>query len=559
MKAHAPVPEHPYPWPWSIYLGGAAALWLGASQIAPLGQQGDSLATVGTITAAVLGTKLTHRGWQAYAFARRLKKARNAFGKVGKAQGRSRLATTQETKKAGMHNPGGLFLGAMEGSDLWHNGEGSAFIFAPPGTGKTVCSVIPQLLTTHQDRDRRPSSVFVLDLTGELYAVTARAMRGQGYEVFAVAPWHEQMSAELKIPITDTGFNPLNIQLGSGVREQCDQIARFLHPTPPNTSASSEYFIDFAQMILSFGLLVLVQRSDLSQLNLPALRRLLMSSTEELEKTLAEMTQCTDFNGAISQYANKLVSTKLDAPEEWSGAINTATKALRIYSDGTPLAGHVSTTAGFDFRNIKRGLKPKCVYLMIPPELVGTQSAWLNLVISTAIEQMGSDRTNKRVICLLDEFANAGYLPNLIKALGLYRKQGLQFAFYAQTMSQIKRLYGQEGVTDMLAMCECIQAFGIRDPETLKMLSELSGQTTIKDVSTNFRADLRGTTQTDYTATASSQSQPLLRPDDIRTMPEEKQLIFWKNLPPILADKVSYLNRRAWRKRADPNPYYRKD
>ena len=454
-----------------------------------------------------------------------------------------------------MDSLGGFFLGALNGQDLYHPGEGSAFVFAPPGAGKGVCSVIPQFLLPHFDQRGRPVSLLALDLKGEIYSVTARRMRELGCEVVAIAPWAEKMSRELGIPIMDAGFNPTLLTPGPDIKDEAELRAELLLPGSQRTSNSAEYFLDYGRSILAWGLMVLARQGDPKRMNLVELRSLLMQRPEEFEKLLAESCVCDDFGGAIKQYANKLVSTKLDAPEEWSGAINTATKALRIYDDFGPLGRSVSAINGFKFERIKN--KPTCVYLIIPAERLATHANWLNLTLSVAIEQMALDRTNQRVLVVLDEFCNAGYLPGVLKAMGLYRSQGLQFAFYAQTASQIRRLYGEDGLRDFLGMSEVIQAFGVRDPETLRMLSELAGQDTVKEFSQNLQPDLMAGVHLGFSSGAMNQGRPLIRPEDIRTLPDDKQLIFYRNLPPFLADKVSYLSRRAWRKYADQNPYYR--
>ena len=61
----------------------------------------------------------------------------------------------------------GFALGRMpEGGFLRYDGEGSLFTIAPPGSGKTQCQVIPNLLTY-------TGSAIVLDVKGECYQSTA--------------------------------------------------------------------------------------------------------------------------------------------------------------------------------------------------------------------------------------------------------------------------------------------------------------------------------------------------------------------------------------------------
>ena len=516
-------------------------------------------AGIGSLLSSILGIIYLLRSVEVYEVNRRIKKARHIFSAIKKTQGSSHFASTKDTKKAGMHPSGGIFLGSLDGKEIYHHGEGSVFVFAPPGSGKGTCSVVPQLLQIHTDPKGRPVSLFCLDVKGENYAVCSKRLRQLGYDVICIAPWAQKMSRELGITINDAGFNPLMdlLTAGEDTKDLADLISSLLLPGSAKDNSSSEYFLDFGRSINAWGLLVLAERGDPLQINLSHLRKLLMSPPEELDELLTQASQSNAFNGALSQYAHKLINTKCDAPEEWSGAINTATKALGIYDDYGPMGKHVSVINGFDFSTIKS--KPTCVMLMIPSERTKTHASWLNLVMSYAIERMGQDRTNKRVICLFDEFFSIGiYMPNILRALGLYRGVGLIFLFYAQTASQASRIYSETGFRDFLGMCDVIQAFGVRDPQVLKMLSELAGNDTVREYSSNMQPDVMGSGQhIGFSANASSQGRAIIRPEDIRTLPDDKQLVFYKNLPPILMDKVSYLNHPKWRKYASPNPYYR--
>lgn len=541
-----------------LNLAAAAGCGYGAYALWQMNLAGHNAAGIGALVAAALGLRLLFRSMDAYGYRRRVRRAMRAALRKSDTHGRSRWGNRQDTRSAGMHTPGGFLLGAMGKQLVYHHGEGSIWCYAPPGTGKTVGSVIPNLLFKHTDQDGRFVSMKVLDLTGEIYAVTARRMRELGYNVVAVSPWADMMGRELGIEIADAGFNPTLplIDAGEDTKDLAEMLGTLILPGQHQMSESASYFLDFGRSINVWGLMVLAKYGDPRRMNLVELRRLLMSAPAELDEILAVTSQSDAFGGALKQYADKLIQTKLNAPEEWSGAINTATKALNIYDDFGTLGRHVSATEGFQFTTIKD--RPTCAYLMIPPERVASHAAWLNLAMSSSIEQIARSRNNRRVICLYDEFANAGYLPNVLKALGLYRKAGLQFAFYSQTASQIRRLYGDDGLRDFMGMCEVVQAFGTRDPQTLRMLSELAGQDTVKEFAQNLNPDLQtGGQNFGFSAGASNQARALIRPEDIRTLPDDKQLVFYRNMPPLLMDKLNYLKRKGWRRWADPNPYYR--
>ena len=87
-------------------------------------------------------------------------------------------------------------------------------------------------------------------------------------------------------------------------------------------------------------------------------------------------------------------------------------------------------------------------------------------------------------------------------------------------------------------------------------MSGLAGNKTNADGNQTVRESTNGLPELSFGG--SYRSEPLLRPEDIRQMPDDKALLLYKNAPPFLVDKINYLTDRNFRGLADPNPYYRK-
>ena len=80
--------------------------------------------------------------------------------------GSARWATAREIARAGLRSTQGVFLGAIEGQYLRHEGPQHVMAFAPTRSGKGVGLVVPTLLTW-------PASVVVHDIKGENWQLTA--------------------------------------------------------------------------------------------------------------------------------------------------------------------------------------------------------------------------------------------------------------------------------------------------------------------------------------------------------------------------------------------------
>lgn len=520
--------------------------WL-AFYLWPISQQGHDGAAIGAALSGLLAIQQSTAAlfsWERRARRRRIEK--RAL-KRGEGHGQARWATIKDVRKAGMLHKDGLFLGRLGRRDLHYPGETSLLTIAPPGAGKGVCFAVPTLLRTRH-------SMIVTDPKGELYAMTARHREEKlGQRVIALAPWADKMGEELDIPIIDHGFNPLSIiRDGPDAKDDAELVASLLLPGKAKMNASDEFWNDGGQTLLSAFILYLKQRYNTIDLSL--LRASLLAAPEVLFETLCAMAECEAFGGSLREYGGKLLGTLKNAPQQFEGAMGSAQKALRIYDNAGPLAKHVSH-GEIDFAALKD--EPTTIYLIIPNERAVTHAAWLNLVISLAIELVGRDRSSRKVTFLLDEFCNLGYLPNVLRGMAQYRSQGVQPWLICQQISQLDRLYGIEGRREIMGMAEIVNVFGAWEPDTIKLLSSWLGNTTLRQFSQSVTPQIEGG-QFGFNVNASDHGAPLMRPEDIRTMPTDEQLIFFRNLPPIRAHKVSYLTRRAWRRAADPNPYHRK-
>ncbi len=465
-------------------------------------------------------------------------------------EGKAQWASLADVKQQGMTQDTGLFLGQLDGREIYYPGETHLLTIAPPGAGKGTCIVIPTLL-------KYGGSVIVTDPKGELFAITARHRQNRlGHRIVVLCPWAKKLSEELGIEIPDHGFNPLTlIQPGPDIKDEAEMISSLLLPGHANMKADDEFWLEGGQSILTAFLLYLKsQEQKVGKLTLPLLRQYLHLAPPELSAVLYGMSQDDSFGGCIREYGGKLLGTWERSPGQFQGVLGSAQKALRIYDSVSPLGYHVSS-GDIDFKALKH--EPTTIYVIMPSDRAHTHAPWLNLVMSLAIELVGRDRSNRRVLFLLDEMANMGYMPNILRGMAQYRGQGLQVWSIIQQLSQLEKLYGKAGSNQFVGTCELINIFGVWDPETIEFISKWVGQTTVRNFTYNVSKMTNPSDVADVNYSAADKALTLVRPEDIRTMSESEELIFYRNLAPIRARKVHYHTHREWREWADPNPYRR--
>lgn len=510
-------------------------------------QAGNDLAAIGAVVLCLLSCMQVLKGFAAWFRRARDCKMERQAAKTARQHGEACWAILKDVKKAGMLDREGLFLGDLKGRDIYYPGETHLLTIAPPGAGKGVCFAVPNLL--HSSR-----SMIVADPKGELWAMTGKHREEiLGHKVIVLCPWAEKMSEELGLDIPDHGFNPFSgMRGGPDLKDEIELRSNFLLPGKPNMNASSDFFNDGGQSLLTGVTMELASKH--SSFDLPMLRRRVMQPPEQMFDMLDSMAESDAFGGSLREIGGQLLGALKNAPQQFEGILGSAQKALRIYDSTGPLAKHVSHGT-IDFSAMKD--TPTTVYLIMPSDRASTHAAWLNLVISLAIELVGRDRSNRKVLFLLDEFANLGFLPSISRGMAQYRGQGVQVWAIIQQLSQLERLYGREGMRDFLGMSEIVNTFGVWEPDTLNVLSKWLGSMTVRQFGQSITPALDGG-RFGFNYSASDMGAPLMRPEDIRTMPQDEQLIFYRNLPPIRAKKISYLERKSLRKFANLNPYHRK-
>jgi type IV secretion system protein VirD4 len=527
-----------------VYWSGSALSALVTRNWWHKGQLGSDWYAAGALLTAYFSVKGLFNGFKARDQQGDLRRIQEGLAKVSDQFGKAKWATNKDTAAAGLERDGGLVLGDLNGKMLNYHGPGSLITCAPPRSGKGVSLVIPNLLTYR-------GSVIVLDPKAELYFTTARHRKEVlGQRVIALCPWADKFGSEFGIPIRDNPFNPLScLKRGPDVKDDCDMIASLLLPGKQTASETEDFWLQSGKDILVGTMLHKISRDG--KVTLPALRQALYLTAPETAVLLAEMAQNTDFAGAISEYGKKLSSVFGAAPKQWQGQVATAQKALSIYDSFSPLGRHTAD-GEIDWQSLKED--PTTIYLMIPSDRLGSHSAWLNLVLSVAIEMVARNRTDKKVLFLMDEFANLGVMPSVLRALTLYPGQGVQIWAVIQELAQLERLYGKDGLQQFLGAASVINSFNTNDYNTAKIFSDWIGERTFRDMGVTT-----GTDPADQSAKTSmgysDKGGCLIRPEEIRMMAPDEQIILTRNVPPIRARKIKYYEHPDMRDLADANPY----
>ena len=252
--------------------------------------------------------------------------------------------------------------------------------------------------------------------------------------------------------------------------------------------------------------------------------------------------------------ALKIIASKLygmhtaGAGAQLTGIVSSATTALKIYDHDTYLAEHVSVQDGFRLADLK-GSEKLTIFVVCPPDhLVGDDRKWLNLTLSLMAQAVGKPGKAQETLLLIDEFPALGYLPNLFGALEQFREAGIRGHLIAQNPGQIIRLYGPDGLRELLGICETKQFFNTTDFQQAQLISSMMGERQIDNPAVNAEGE----------TSISLVGVPLFRPEEIFALPSHAQIIIRRGLRPIMASVFPYFLRPEWIPLVDPNPYREK-
>lgn len=429
-----------------------------------------------------------------------------------------------------------LLLGEefREHTPLTYNGEDHILTVAPPGSGKTVGVVIPNLVTCK-------NSMVVTDAKGG--SITAQTMRYRrdvlDQKIIILNPWRAEVKNNIGQDLDDTGFNPLgHLKAGDpSLIDNAETLAEMICPTPHD--ARDKSWTKSAADVLT-GLMLFMVHSDEYACTLPELFRLVRCVDDDSWPDLIDrMGEIKTFD--LAPYTATIRET-IVSEKQWAGVFQAMNSALAPYSPGKPLADHVAKN---DFNPAFLKTENVTIYLIVPAKRRAKNAAWLALVIALLADAVGEIGEARRVVFLCEEFANLGYMPTIGQAMGEYREAGFQAHLIIQNTQQLETIYGPKKAQEIIKHCGIRQYFGVDSEDEARMLERTMGTFTSASSSANASG-----------ASISFHGEPLMRAQDILDLPKGMQIIISRGeVPPILAYIRPYFTDAEMLPKVDPNPY----
>jgi type IV secretion system protein VirD4 len=444
----------------------------------------------------------------------------------------------------------GILLGKHPNKDefLASYGQTFAMLAAPPGSGKGVGIIIPNLLTY-------PDSVVVNDPKFENWNLTSGFRKKCGHECYRFSP--ELLDTHRWNPLLGLRTDPL-YRLGDA-----RTMAAVIY-TPDNPKNAG--FFKKAGDIFSALILFLMETPELP-FTLPQMYEI-VSLGEELSSWVDETIRARGKTAALSSECIRELSNITSEAKSKSGwPIVSSILKERLSVFGEKTTAYAVSGSDFDFRDLRR--KKMSVYFSVTMNSLTKYGPLMNLFFSQAIrdnanelpeqggnEPDGSLTLKYQTLFVLDEIAVMGVLDVMRTAPALMRGYNIRFLVVFQNKAQLRdaNMYGREGADAIMEAFHIEIAFAPSDTSTAKEYSERLGNTTVIEFSFS---DARGR---ERTKNSSRQPRALMLPQEIKDMPYDRELLFIqgsRQSKPIqvLARKIFWYEEPALKARAGlPKP-----
>lgn len=436
---------------------------------------------------------------------------------------------------------------------LAYAGENNIVTIAPAGSGKGAAAVIPTLLSCTE-------SMFVLDVKGENWFVTAPARQAMGHEVVLIDPfniWGDDDQLGHHAP-PSAQFNPL-ADLHPDQKRFISQIES-LTAAIITAEGKEPHWTNRARQLLSciIAHVCCDDERDLGHNTLPHVRYVLGLPDNDFAAWLA-LAYKTSTVSLVRDNAGSFILTipgkpKADGtPGEDSYTISKEVAAIRSTAVGQlGFLNHDGIRyflSGSSFRFEKLRTHPVTVFCMFPPDELDTYYRFARLMVQSFFNSLAKTpkQKDRRVLALLDEQAKLRHMEIIETSVALLRGYKVRIWSIFQDITQIKSIYGEAWET-FISNAGVVQIMTPNGATTADYFSKRTGTETITETRVAVSAPptrvqdpiVRGGTNT----SENSFGVPFLSPQDLYAMPRGTALLFIQGMAfPVLTTREDYFRQ----------------
>jgi type IV secretion system protein VirD4 len=450
------------------------------------------------------------------------------FKKAESIHGNAKWASEKDVKKMGLKAKRGVLLGTHRGKFLIADDYQHILLFAPTGSGKGVGFVIPNLLFW-QD------SVIVHDIKLENYELTSGYRKNKLHQKTFL--WN---------PADPDGishcYNPMDwISKKPGkMVDDVQKIANFLLP-------EQEFWQNEGRSLL-VGVMLYLLADDSKPSTLGEVVRTLRNDDVVYNLAVILDTMGKDIHPV--SYMN--IAAYLQKPDKERGSVtSTANSSLELWAN--PLIDKTTATSDFNLNDFKK--EKHTLYIGLTPDNISRLKPLMGIFYQQAASfftaKMPRPDEKIGVLMMMDEFPTLGKLEQFQAGIAYFRGYRVKLFLIIQDTQQLKGIYEEAGMNSFLSNSTYRITFAANNMETANLISQLIGNKTAVQVSSNKPKylDLNPGARNLH---ISHTQRALLLPQEVIQLPRDDQIILIESQPPIKSKKIKYYSSKFFKKRLLP-------
>ncbi len=440
-----------------------------------------------------------------------------------------------EARAAGLTAPGGCILGLLGRQMLATTDLRPSLVTGGTRSGKGRGHVMPTLLSWN-------ASVLVHDPKGELWRLSAG--------------WRSRFSHALYFDPRDPAsacWNPLaEILPGPGELAHVQRLVAIL--SDPGGARDDEAIWDrAASEILEAVILHVLYTAKDGDKTLLTVRGLLADlddAAEVMGRTLHRIG--TSGSPEVHPFIATAVKGYAAMHDRFRTSVQGTARSYLKWLAGEDVERALSRS-DFSMADLMCAEVPVSLYVQVAPADAAALRPLVRLFFYAAAQALtvkegeAADGRPKqhRLLMLMDEFPLLGRVSFFEKSLRLLSGYGVKVMFVAQSLNDIVETYGANNT--ILDNCAVYTAFSALDPLTQDKVSKLTG--TVLETRSS-RSAPAGLGAGRSSVSRSEIERPLVEPGEIRSLPDDVQLVFAAGVRPLRTRKLHYDQREPFRTRA---------
>lgn len=479
---------------------------------------------------------------------RALKKASTPTGLYGSTKAVGLRDLLEAGIRTTNEDGNGIPIGAIGNKLLFYDGAAHVSIRAATGAGKTESSSAPIGLALGAHRN-----LVIMGKGREPAELIAEYRESIGQDVMIIDIGNQMKGTRFKthafnfcsrLVALAAAQDPELIDQASGTAQALIKLLK--------STGDARFFILQGQKYLKDILIACAcweARTGELVCNLPHIYSKINNDEEVFRAFLIELSTLDDFGGTVANKIKRILSKWRNSVKTFESVLSESENGLELFDPSSHI-GQTSVMSDFDPADIKR--KPITIIIVTDPTKSGTHGMvaglYLDAITNVALQ---AGNFEPRVTIVADEFANlsSGPLPSILPTLYTGRGLGVQLITYVQDTSTYKDRYGDEA-SAFTTQCDVTLAWKCRSTEDAEEYSKRSGQISVMTENVNLPDEVAKRSGQSFSLGLSEKGLARFRPDQFLHMGEFEAALFFKQLPAVMIDMVSYQQVMPWREYA---------